>query len=166
MIIESEPEPTRNNNEHDYYNNASDNEVDVEEKNEWVQLDHTYCLPANFKVNGNVTILPKEPHVKLLKIMDKNGKAVILSGLKINIDLNEYKINIPVEKFKCVLEVLPFLFRRLPLITNLADTINYKCRYPYVAKTLNEFCSWNIGRRRSSEVSMLVFILEKRPFYI
>lgn len=162
VIIKNEPETivTNNNNEHDYYNNTnttSDNEVDVDEPNDCVQLDHTYCLPhvaedANVKNNGDNTVLKEQqPHVmKLLKIMD--GKTAVIFT---NVDYNEYKINIPVEKFKCVLELLPFLFRRLPLVTNLADSVNYKCRYPYVAKTLNEYFSWNIGRRRSSEVSVI-----------
>lgn len=107
-------------------------------------------------------LLSKDSHVKVLKIMGKDGKTVIISKSDSDIqntviDYLKYKINIPVEKFKNVLEVLPFLFRRLPLVTNLADSLSYKCLYPYVAKNLNEYSSWNIGKRLSSEVGSLFF---------
>lgn len=106
-------------------------------------------------------LLSKDTHVKVLKIMGKDGKTLIITkndtGMQSTvIDYHKYKINIPIEKFKCVLEILPFLFRRLPLITNLADSLSYKSRYPYVAKDLNEYLSWNIGRRLSSEVSIVI----------
>lgn len=109
-------------------------------------------------------LLSKDTHVKVLKIMGKDGKTLIISksesGMQTTvIDYDKYKINIPIEKFKCVLEMLPFLFRRLPLITNLAESLSYKCRYPYVAKNFDEYCSWNIGRRHSSEVRQFVCIV-------
>lgn len=102
-------------------------------------------------------LLSKDTHVKILKITGKDGKTLIInkndSGIQNTIiDYLKYKICIPVEKFNNVLEVLPFLFRRLPLVSNLASNLSYKCRYPYVANSLSEFLSWNIGKRLSSEV--------------
>lgn len=139
-----------------------------QEEEESKTTEEIICdLKSDLLINGNSVfknntikqliprLLSKDTHVKVLRIMSKDGKTMIISS-KTNknesIDYNMYKINIPVDKFKCVLEILPFLFRRLPLITNLADNLNYKCRYPYVAKDLNEYCSWNVGKRRSSEV--------------
>lgn len=212
VIVKTEAESTTSDPsyEHDYYTSDSELPIDVtdikSEVDDFVQLDHTYCLPESSKnsidtnllqhgidqeqeelktteeiicdfksdmlINGNSVfkssaikqlipqLLSKDTRVKVLKIMGKDGKTVIFSKNSSDvqstaIDVHKFKINIPVEKFKCVLEVLPFLFRRLPLVTNLADNLSYRCRYPYVAQNLNEYFSWNIGRRRSSEVRTL-----------
>lgn len=73
-----------------------------------------------------------------------------------SIDYNKYKIDVPSHRFKNISEVLPYLFKRLPLITNLALDVNYKCTYPYVAKSIEEYSNWNIGKRLSCEVCTLL----------
>lgn len=123
-------------------------------------------LKSDLPINGNTMYKNSAANQLIPQFLSKetqsktainDAKTVILhkdnSGTMQNgIDFFRYKIDIPVENFKGVLEVLPFLFRRLPLVTNLAADLSYKCRYPYAAKSLNEYLSWNVGKRRSSEV--------------
>lgn len=145
--------------------------ISNEEQEDDKTTEEIICdFKSDFLINGNSVLkntsikqlipqlLSKDTHLKILKIMDKDGKTVIINKSN-NLDVqntvpdrNKYSINIPVANFKNVLEVLPFLFRRLPLVTNLADDVSYKCRYPYVADSLDEYFSWNIGKRLSSEV--------------
>lgn len=68
------------------------------------------------------------------------------------IDKEQYKIHIPVEKFTSIHQIIFFLFKKLPLISPLAENLVYNCCYPYVASSLEEFTSWNIGKRSCSEV--------------
>lgn len=121
-------------------------------------------------------LISKESGISVLKLVSKNGNTIVINknnglqqsllkqGLVIDencfqrevptINYNKYKIHVPQNRFKTVMELLPFLFRRLPVISNLADDVSYKCSYPYIAKTLEEYLSWNIGKRLSSEVSI------------
>lgn len=71
------------------------------------------------------------------------------------VNLKKYAIQIPSCRFKNVLEALPFLFQRLPLVTPLAEDLSYKCLYPYATRTAEEYASWNIGKQLSCEVRIL-----------
>lgn len=68
------------------------------------------------------------------------------------IDKGRYKIRIPVEKFSSIHQIIFFLFKKLPLVTPLVENLVYNCCYPYAASSLEEFTSWNIGKRSCSEV--------------
>lgn len=106
------------------------------------------------KRNGPQQMLLKK---KVCQKLSSNG---ISPSIK---DLGKYEIKLPSHRFKNVLEALPFLFQRLPLVTRLADDINYKCRYPYATRTFEEYLTWNIGKQLSCEVrnkEMLHFTLE------
>lgn len=101
-------------------------------------------------------LLSKETGLKLPNITanDRINSSLVNGKHEVMIDRSKYRIDIPAKKFKGVLELLPFLFRRLPLVTNLAESLSYKCLYPYAAKTLDQYLSWNVGKRLSSEVSV------------
>lgn len=71
----------------------------------------------------------------------------------------KYAIHIPLQNFKSSRQIVYFLFKSLPLITNKARNLRYTCCYPYVAESLEEFASWNIGKQRSSEVFFLYIML-------
>ncbi|XP_017769414.1 PREDICTED: YEATS domain-containing protein 2 [Nicrophorus vespilloides] len=64
-----------------------------------------------------------------------------------------YKIVLPNHRFKNVLEALPFILRRLTLITPFAENQDYKCAYPYVSKSLEEYSKWPVEKRSSAEWS-------------
>jgi hypothetical protein len=66
---------------------------------------------------------------------------------------NSFKVSLPKNAFKNMGEALPYLFKRLPLYSELASNVSYKRVYPFTASTLKDFVSWNVGKRRSSEWS-------------
>ncbi|CAG9768909.1 unnamed protein product [Ceutorhynchus assimilis] len=55
-------------------------------------------------------------------------------------------------KFKNMGEVLPYLFKRLPIWNPEADE-DYKCTYPFTASSKNEYLSWNVGKKLAAEWS-------------
>ncbi|RZC38888.1 YEATS domain-containing protein 2 [Asbolus verrucosus] len=101
-------------------------------KNDDLSFDHSYCLPS----------------------MDENSSKISrdLITLTNKSEQNNFKVTLPKNKFKNMGEALPYLFKRLPLYSELANNVNYKRLYPFTASTLKEFVSWNVGKRRSSEV--------------
>lgn len=118
---------------------------------------------------------PQEPLLKTVyqkKSKDAKGAIVHLSGNKNgivehkivenrNINYEKYKIYLPTSKIKNVNEAMFFLLKRLPIVTSLAADNNYKCTYPYAAKSMEEFRSWNLAKRYCAEVRKscyLVFI--------
>lgn len=70
-----------------------------------------------------------------------------------NINYDKYNVELPKNRFKNVLEALPYLLKRLPIITNLANEIDYKCTYPYAAKNSTEYSNWPLEKKLSSEVT-------------
>lgn len=83
-----------------------------------------------------------------------------LSTVKVDrVDSEKYKVSFPTKLFKNVGEVLPYLFERLPLWSDLAGDPNFKRSYPYVATSKEEFLSWNVGKRLSAEVTIFALHL-------
>lgn len=124
-----------------------------------------------------VAIKRRKPQEPLLKTaIQKRGTVGAKNGIlehKAGIDYEKYKIYLPINRFKNVNEAMLFLLKRLPLVTTLAADVNYKCTYPYAARTIEEFCSWNSAKRSSSEVTdlhLLIFecfhIISKTKLYL
>ncbi|KAJ8984907.1 hypothetical protein NQ317_002747 [Molorchus minor] len=115
-------------------------------------------LPQSFNKilldNGNVVQIQvvNRPQIILKQIDANTLQKNIITEEKI-IDYEKYKVLLPRSRFKNSGEVLPYLFRRLPLWSNLARDLDYKCTYPYTATSREEFFSWNIGKKLSSEWS-------------
>ncbi|XP_018564767.1 YEATS domain-containing protein 2 isoform X2 [Anoplophora glabripennis] len=116
-------------------------------------------LPQSFnKVilsNGNIVqikLLKTPP--PLVKEIDPAPVLEKLSNTKVDrIDFEKYKVKFPKQQFKNVGEVLPYLFKRLPLWSEQANNPSFKCVYPYMASSEAEFSSWNIGKQLSCEWS-------------
>lgn len=87
------------------------------------------------------------------KVASNNDNMELRGESNVRIDYKKYNINFPSHMFKNVSEALPYLFKRLPLVFKLASDINYKCSYPFTAESIEEYQSWNIGKRLSSEVN-------------
>ncbi|XP_018327346.1 YEATS domain-containing protein 2 isoform X2 [Agrilus planipennis] len=66
-------------------------------------------------------------------------------------DSFKFEILLPVHHFKTIIEILPFLFKKLPLVTELAFNPKYKTVHPYAASSLHEYLSWISERRLSAE---------------
>ncbi|KAB0789989.1 hypothetical protein PPYR_15735 [Photinus pyralis] len=67
------------------------------------------------------------------------------------INYHKYEVHFPKDKFRNCSLALAYLLKKMPLITELGSNLDYKCTYPYVARSLQEYSKWNIGRRLSSE---------------
>ncbi|KAF7282460.1 hypothetical protein GWI33_002636 [Rhynchophorus ferrugineus] len=65
----------------------------------------------------------------------------------------KYLLKLPSHSFKCMGEVLPYLFKRLPLWTSEATNDSYKSSYPFSACSKQEYESWNIGKKLAAEWS-------------
>lgn len=118
--------------------------------------------------NNKVFIVHKPNGPPQQSIIKKNYPLITLNtcdninlALQATIDLTKYELAIPNNRFKNVLEALPFLFQRLPLVTPLANDLNYKCLYPYATGTVEEYSSWNIGKQLSCEVRIVTRICYK-----
>lgn len=163
---------------HNLIHGLSQEETDQLETSEEVICDFTpdsecgkKLYPQNsFKkyVNGVMRILTQNDKVFILQkpngppqqsLLKRNYVQKTLNTcdniqlpIQVTVDLKKYKIAIPSHRFKNVLEALPFLFQRLPLVTPLADDLSYKSLYPYSTRTIEEYSSWNIGKQLSCEV--------------
>lgn len=132
------------------------------------------CIASNTQENGLkqstnevIHLLTQDGRILILSAPNASGKPQLLvqSGSKVvsavqqqSLLENKYKVKFPSDKFKNVLEALPFLFKRLPLITKFADQNEYISLYPYAASTLEEYCSWNLAKRLSCEVSTEIIV--------
>lgn len=133
-------------------------------------------VPEASKDNAD-TVLPTQKHLEVLVV---NGRTIELkrckraqhsllktsSLKKPKLSSNEElaqtntvpffnRISLPEDNFYCVIEALPFLFKRLPLIVSYSNYLKYKCMYPYVANSFEEFSKWSTEKRCSSEVSFV-----------
>ncbi|KAL1509019.1 hypothetical protein ABEB36_003825 [Hypothenemus hampei] len=113
-----------------------------------------HFLPDSFNqlllTNGNLV------SVKLVKspktIADHSSQIFRHSkGVPTNPERDFLKL--PEHKFKNMGEVLPYLFKKLPLWTSEANNLDFKCTYPFCARSEQEYLSWNVGKRLSSEWS-------------
>lgn len=68
-------------------------------------------------------------------------------------EVNSFNLVLPQNRFKNMGEALNYVFKKMPLYSDLANNLNYKRFYPFTASSLKEFVSWNVGKRRSSEWS-------------
>lgn len=115
--------------------------------------------------DGRILVLsalntPGKPQLLVQKTpLVQTGSKVINAVQQQSLIENKYKVKFPSEKFKNVLEALPFLFKRCPLITKFADQNEYISLYPYAASSLEQYCSWNLAKRLSCEVSTKVIVL-------
>ena len=186
--------------EHDYCS-------DVNDTNEEMNVDHSYCLPASHEglpkaqkekieqdesnklIYGLETYcreenrstnkpIPTNNIKQLIQLNRKdikfNNTKIIVFGKKVegsflaklgkliqvpsrnavstNKETRNFKVTLPKNRLKSMGEALPYLFKRLPLYSDLATNVNYKRMYPFTAPSLKEFVSWNVAKRRSSEV--------------
>nr|CAH7732703.1 unnamed protein product [Callosobruchus chinensis] len=69
-----------------------------------------------------------------------------------SIDYAKYKVTLPKHRFKNLGEALMFLMRRLQLWDHRRSHLDFRCTYPYVAGTKEEFENWNVGKRANSEL--------------
>lgn len=173
---------------------TEDIKIEIEEAPS--SIEHDYCCEITNEVNFDHSYCLSPSHVSLPlkkeKIEQDESNALIygLDGYytdeytqikktnnkktdSTNISLNEYFV-LPKNRFKNMGEALPYLFKRLPLYSDLANNINYKRSFPFTASSLKEFVSWNIGKRRSSEVCykkklnflfIKIISVESRPYY-
>lgn len=147
----------------------------TQDDNEANTLEEIIC---DFKIDDQTDASPqlnsKSKHLytgnsnNILQVLTEDGKIIILSKHKpqqlikpvtetVQIPLsNKYQINFPTKRFKNVLEALPFLFKRLPLVTKFASDTDYTALYPYVAHSIEEFSSWHVGKQLSCEVSFFM----------
>ncbi|VEN45947.1 unnamed protein product [Callosobruchus maculatus] len=83
------------------------------------------------------------------------------------IDYEKYKVTLPKNRFKNLGEALMFLMRRLQLWDERRGDLDFRCTYPYVAGSKEEFEKWNVGKRANSEwcrARMLKKILSGEKF--
>lgn len=59
--------------------------------------------------------------------------------------------------FNNVLQMLPYLLKRLPLVHENALDVGYKCTFPFTANSLEEYLSWNAIKATSCEVHSFAF---------
>lgn len=106
-----------------------------------VSLDHSYSLISS---SNNFLDLDN------FSFSDSNE---LISKLYEHENFNK-NIKITILKFKNVLEALPFLFKKLPIITDLSSNQFYRNAFPYTTTSIEKYLSWNIGKRASSEVRL------------
>lgn len=95
------------------------------------------------------------------KVMLSNGNIVnvnkfqenALPHLELINNQIRYLIYLPINYFKSIGEMLPYLFKRLPLYHANANYLPYKCLYPFTATSLEEYKTWHLPKRFSSEVN-------------
>lgn len=107
------------------------------------------------KFNKNTSQIVDLSNSRLIVLhssQNSNDPKILLSNTSfVPIDYKKYQINLPKNRFKTAREALPYLFKRMPLVSELAANLDYKCTFPYAAKCLEEYSSWNVGRRLSAE---------------
>ncbi|KAF5298959.1 hypothetical protein FQR65_LT09508 [Abscondita terminalis] len=106
-------------------------------------------------INKNSSHTPDRTNNRLIVLhslqSSSDSKISLANTVFVPINYKKYQIRLPKNRFKTTREALPYLFKRMPLITDLASNLDYKCTFPYVAKSLQEYSSWNIGKRLSAE---------------
>ncbi|XP_019875254.2 YEATS domain-containing protein 2 [Aethina tumida] len=111
-------------------------------------LGQNVYLISNGPISNRNVFMVKGKHPQSILKTDDVNKLV-----QEKINYNEFKIKLPPNKFKNMGEVLPYLFKKLPLHSKLADNLNYKCTYPFTALSLKEYASFNVGKKLSTEWS-------------
>lgn len=86
------------------------------------------------------------------ELSNQNNTQVLGSSQLPSDSLKKFRVYLPENKFTNLGQALPFLFRRLPLWHSKAKVEGFKSAYPFMASSKEEFESWNIGKRLSSEV--------------
>ncbi|CAH0557463.1 unnamed protein product [Brassicogethes aeneus] len=105
-------------------------------------------------LNKNLFILkPKNPQTILKPEDISKVLTSVAHNFEPKIDYNQFKIELPENTFKNMGEVLPYLFKKLPLWSNLANNLNYKCTYPFTAPSFKDYSSYNVGKQLSAEWS-------------
>lgn len=107
--------------------------------------------PSQHKRKLTENEIPQEHLKKKIKVINEVANFSSFQQQYL-LKVNSYKIDPPIEKFQNVVQILPYLLKRLPIITKLAEKLEYKCLYPYTAKSIEEYASWTDGKRSSCEV--------------
>ncbi|EEZ97471.1 YEATS domain-containing protein 2 [Tribolium castaneum] len=136
--------------------------IEQDEDNKLIYGLESYCGENHEKITPNQLVLNRKDirfnNTKIL-VFGQKLEGCVLTKLIQNhsrnakSEANNFKLVLPSHRFKNMGEALPFLFKRLPLFSDLANNANYKRIYPFTASSLKEFVSWNVGKRRSSEWS-------------
>ncbi|KAL3276558.1 hypothetical protein HHI36_011932 [Cryptolaemus montrouzieri] len=134
--------------------------------------------PSTSQSRGKAAVIKRKPQESLLRKMFNtkiNAQFVpttsVSSDIEVKAEMSDNGNNVPesdndkfqivlprridmnVPKFKNIGEVLPYLFKRLPLISELARNLKYRSVYPFTACSLTEYVSWNIAKQSSAEWS-------------
>lgn len=96
-------------------------------------------------------------------VIDENVKKskCILGKNKYNLDCqnlfdkDKYKIDVPLEYLTSVSQIVYYLFKRLPLVSDLAKDFNYTCLYPYTAVSMDQYLSWSSVKQFCAEVNFI-----------
>lgn len=119
-------------------------------------MDHNYTLSRDLEQNSSTALDPINMNLLygLGNVNNNNGTEESF-GWDWTDDNSFGRMDLPKGKFKSVNEALPFVLRRLPLVTEKADDLTYSRLHPYVARTTEQFLSWNVGKRLSCEVRLI-----------
>lgn len=133
-------------------------------------LDSQNSIVTNNKASKNIISLTLNQLIQLSR-KDTNKKIIILGRRNEKmlpetkvLTVLDFKVNLPKNKFKNMGEALPYLFKRLPLYSDLANNDVYKRLYPFTMSSLKDF--WNIGKRRSAEVCFFIILNDRKNFLV
>lgn len=100
----------------------------------------------------------KEPLVENKSLITKSKYVVgrnWTSDPYFSIEKDKYKLEVPLENLNTLPQIVYYMFKHLPLYTEMAKVISYSCMYPYAATSLEQFMSWNPTKQFCSEVSLI-----------
>ncbi|XP_022908957.2 uncharacterized protein [Onthophagus taurus] len=152
-------------------------EIKKESLSEWdlttyIDFEHNYCQKNSVETenSANSNEISKEinvvqpingglignknkrklPVLTLNPLFNKRIKTEFFEDPE-NVDMERYEINLDLYKLKNLDQTLIVLFKKLPLVNEVAQYGNYKWMYPFTASSVAEFTNWNVAKQFSSE---------------
>ena len=115
-----------------------------EDTDDMVRLNCKSVSIKKRKKPGDILLKNINKKVKI----DENEKYLSAHDMS---KVNKHCIELPHE-LRDISQMLPYLFKRLPLISESASDPNYKYLYPYTCRTFSQFSSWKLEKRLAAEV--------------